>query len=167
MRSARLAFVVALTVLGLLVGVGGVRAATPPVTVPPFTFTDDFFVNPGDPASCPFTTHVVVVVQRTFQVFFDSLGQPSSLMLHDHWTGTVSANGKSDIEHGSQQTMIDLVTGTLKSTCQIHDQFPLGGGVVVKNSGIVIVDANGNVTFIAGQQQGLEGDVGELCASLS
>jgi hypothetical protein len=124
-------------------------------------------VNPGsDPASCAFPIDVSLVGRPSFQVFFDSQGQPVTLRLHEIWTGTDTANGKTVIEHAAQEQTIDLVSGASTATGQIHGQVPLGG-VVIHDVGIVRVDGSGNVTFEAGPHQGSKGDVAGLCAALS
>lgn len=61
---------------------------------------------------------------------------------------------------------MDLVTGASATVGQIHDQVPFG---VIHDSGLLRIDANGNLTFEAGPQ-GLNGDptaIQELCAALS
>jgi hypothetical protein len=91
------------------------------------------------------------------------------LLLHEHWTGTGTANGKYVIEHGAQNDTVDLVTGANSNTGQIHDQAPFGG-VVIHDSGQLRFDANGNLTFEAGPHQGFNGDpaaIQEFCAALS
>ena len=91
------------------------------------------------------------------------------LLLHEHWTGTGTANGKHVIEHGAQNDIVDLVTGANSTVGQIHDQVPFGG-VVIHDSGRLSFDANGNLTFEAGLHQGFNGDpaaIQEFCAALS
>jgi len=139
--------------------------AAPPATGT-FTFTDHFVVNPGDVASCPFPFTVDQVGRGNFQVIFDAQGNAVRVRIHNEWTGTGSANGKTVIEHAAQNETDDLVDGTATLIGGIHDQVP-AGGVVIHDVGLLRFDADGNVTFEKGQHQGLDGDVAGVCAALS
>jgi hypothetical protein len=146
---------------------GGVAlGATPPPQHGSFAFEDQFTTQPGDPASCSFPMAVDVQVRGTFTVSTDAQGEPTRLLVHNHWTGTVSANGRAVIEHAAQNEVIDLVTGTSTNAGQIHDQ-ALAGGVVIHDVGLLRFDADGNLTFLAGPHQGFAGDVSGLCAALA
>ena len=92
-----------------------------------FAYEDQFTVEPGDAASCSFPIAFDLQVRGTYQVFPDVQGQPVRLLLHEHWTGTGTANGKYVIEHAAQNDTVDLVTGANSNTGQIHDQVPFGG----------------------------------------
>jgi hypothetical protein len=143
-------------------------AATPP-TVGGFAFEDQFTVQPGDTASCSFPISFDLQVSGTYQIFLDAQGQPVRALLHEHWTGTGTANGKYVIEHAAQNDYTDLVTGANSTSGQIHDQVPFGG-VVIHDSGLLSFDANGNLTFEAGPHQGFNGDpaaIQEFCAALT
>src|SRR5215469_7141837 len=76
-------------------------AATPPLTGS-FSFEDQFIVQPGDTASCSFPISIDLQVSGTYQVLLDAQGQPTELLLHEHWTGTGAANGGYVIEHAAQ-----------------------------------------------------------------
>jgi hypothetical protein len=104
-------------------------AATPPLTGS-FAFEDQFTVQPGDTASCSFPIAFDLQVDGTYQLFLDGQGQPVRLLLHEHWTGTGTANGKYVIEHAAQDDIVDLVTGANSNVGQIHDQIPFGGVVI-------------------------------------
>jgi len=145
-------------------------AATPPLTGS-FSFEDQFIVQPGDAASCSFPISIDLQVSGTYQVLLDAQGQPTELLLHEHWTGTGTgtANDKYVTEHAAQNDFVDLVTGANSNTGQIHDQVPFGG-VVIHDSGLLTFDGNGNLTFEAGPHQGFNGDpaaIQEFCAALS
>jgi len=143
-------------------------AATPPLTGS-FSYEDQFTVQPGDPASCAFPVAFDLQVRGTYQVFLDAQGQPVRMLVHEHWTGTGTANGKYVIEHAAGNDIVDLVTGANSTAGQIHDQAPFGG-VVIHDSGLLRFDANGNLTFEAGPHQGFNGDptaIQEFCAALS
>jgi hypothetical protein len=129
-------------------------AATPPLTGS-FAYEDQFTVQPGDPASCSFPIAFDLQVRGTFQLKLDAQGQPARLLLHEHWTGTGTANGKYVIEHAAQNTKVDLISGASATAGQIHDQVPFGG-VVIHDSGLLRFDGNGNLTFEAGPHQGFQ-----------
>jgi hypothetical protein len=162
--------------LALALAVGGVLAASPATalaaTTPltgSFAFEDQFTVQPGDPASCSFPVAFDLQVRGTFQLFLDAQGQPTRLLLHEHWTGTGTANGKYVTEHATQNNSVDLISGATATAGQIHDQIPFGG-VVIHDSGLLRFDGNGNLTFEAGPHQGFNGDptaIQEFCAALS
>lgn len=144
------------------------RAATPPLTGS-FAFEDQFTVEPGDTASCSFPIDFDLQVRGTYQVLLDVQGDPVTLLLHESWTGTGTANGKYVIEHAAQNDIVDLVTGANSNTGQIHDQATFGG-VVIHDSGLLSFDGDGNLTFEAGPHQGFDGDpaaIQEFCAALS
>jgi hypothetical protein len=85
-------------------------------------------------------------------------------LVHQTWTGTLSANGSYVIEHAAQNDISAANTG------QIHDQGVIGGGVLIHDVGLLRFDAAGNVTFEAGPHQGFDGDaaaIARLCAALS
>lgn len=147
---------------------GAALAATPPL-IGSFRFEDQFTVQPGDTASCSFPIAVDLQVSGQYQILLDSQGQPVRLLLHEHWTGTGTANGKYVIEHAAQNDIADLVTGANSTSGQIHDQVPFGG-VVIHDSGILSFDGKGNLAFEAGPHQGFEGDpaaIQQFCAALS
>jgi hypothetical protein len=131
-----------------------------------FTFTDHFVAQPGDPASCSFPITFDLAGRGSFQVFHDASGEPTTLLLHETWTGTGSANGKHVTEHAAQNDTFDFVTGASKNAGQIHDQIPFGG-VVIHDVGQLRFDGQGNLTFVAGPHQGFSGDVAGLCAALA
>jgi hypothetical protein len=143
-------------------------AATPPLTGS-FSFDDQFTVEPGDTASCSFPVAFDLQVSGTYQVLSDAQGQPVRMLLHEHWTGTGTANGKYVIEHAAQNDIVDLISGANSNVGQIHDQAQFGG-VVIHDSGLLSFDANGNLIFEAGPHQGFDGDptaIQEFCAALS
>ena len=134
-----------------------------------FSFEDSFDVNPGDPASCPFTIHIDLQAQASFQLLQDAQGAFDRLLLHEHWVGTVSANGRQVTERAALSDVIDLQSGADRQSGQIHELVPFAG-VAIHDSGLVQFDGAGNVTFEAGAHQGLDGDPAALarfCAALS
>src|SRR5215469_9869021 len=162
--------------LALALIAGGVLAASPGIALaatPPltgnFSFEDQFIVEPGDTASCAFPISFDLQVRGNYEIFLDAQGDQTKLLLHEHWTGTGTANGQYVIEHAAQTDIVDLVSGANSSVGQIHDQAPFGG-VVIHDVGLLSFDGNGNLTFEAGPHQGFDGDpaaIQEFCAALS
>jgi hypothetical protein len=122
-----------------------------------FSFEGRFTVQPGETASCSFPIFLDLQVHGSFQVLLDASGEPTRLIVHEIWSGAVSANGNYVIEHAAQTNITDLVSGDLTNLGAIHDQVPFGG-VVIHDVGILRFDAAGNLTFDAGPHQGSRGD---------
>jgi hypothetical protein len=134
-----------------------------------FSFPDQFTVQPGDAASCSFPTSFDLQVHGSFQVLLDASGEPTRMIVHSIWSGTVSANGNYVIEHTAQTDITDLVSGDTTNIGVILDRVPFGG-VVIHDVGILRFDADGNLTFEAGPHQGFSGDpeaIARLCAALA
>jgi len=168
MRSVRLGLVVVLAALGIVLGASSALAEARAITGT-FSFEDQFTVQPGDPASCSFPISFDLQVHGSFQVLLDASGEPTRLIVHEIWSGTGSANGNHVIEHAAQTNITDLVSGDTTNVGAIHDQVPFGG-VVIHDVGILRFDADGNLTFEAGQHQGFRGDpeaIARLCAALA
>ena len=106
----------------------------------------------GFPISSDFTG------QGTFQVFFDTLGNPIRINVLEHSTGTLSANGIDLRFASSDNKFYDLQNQTL---------------AVLMDRGRLIwnIDANGEMVgdpiFEAGPHPELNGDFGGLCAALT
>jgi hypothetical protein len=167
-RNARFLVVAGMAAVGLVLGTGNALAASRADTGT-FSFEKTFVIQPGDPASCSFPVYVDLQVHGSFRVLLDAQGQPTSVIAHDIWSGTLTANGKSDVEHAAQTDIIDLVSGAVTNAGSIHDQ-AFGNGVVIHDVGLLRFDAEGNLTFEAGPHQGFSGDPGAiaaLCASLT
>jgi hypothetical protein len=153
----------------MFAGVSGPANADPRASTGRFTFTDHFVIEPGDPASCSFPVTADQVGRGTFQVLNDASGTPVRLIVHSVWVGTLTANGKTDVEHAAQTDAFNLVDGTSTNVGSIHDQ-SFGQGVVIHDVGILRFNADGSLAFEAGPHQGFDGDpaaIASLCDSLS
>jgi hypothetical protein len=109
------------------------------------------------------------VGRGTFQVLSDPGGNPVRLVIHNVWQGTLSANGKTLVEHAAQTEVFDLVDGFSTSMGSIHDQ-AVGSGVVIHDVGILRFNPDGSLAFEAGPHQGFDGDpaaIARFCGSLS
>jgi hypothetical protein len=168
MRSVRLTLVVVLAALGIVLGASTAFAEARAITGT-FSFVDQFTVQPGDPVSCSFPTSFDLQVHGSFQVLLDASGEPTRVIVHSIWSGTVSANGNYVIEHAAQTNITDLVSGDTTNVGVILDRVPFGG-VMIHDVGILRFDADGNLTFEAGPHQGFSGDseaIARLCAALA
>jgi hypothetical protein len=147
----------------------GTAFAQPRAITGTFSFEDQFTVQPGETASCSFPIFLDLQVHGSFQLLLDASGEPTRLIVHEIWSGMVSANGNYVIEHAAQTNITDLVSGDSTNVGAIHDQVPFGG-VVIHDVGILRFDAAGNLTFEAGQHQGFSGDpeaIARFCAALA
>jgi hypothetical protein len=135
----------------VLAGLGAQAARADPPTVHTFSSTGT------DTELCPGITITETVTAREI-VLQDS---PGVFVDHINQIVTLQANGKTltDNDAFNRQITGDVtrVTGT-----DTNIQVP-GGGNVVVNAGIIIVDANGIITFEGGPHPLYHGDVGGLC----
>lgn len=164
-HGIRLALAGVLTVGALAFGAGNAAANARAVTGT-FSDEDQFVVEPGDPSSCSFPVSFDLQVHGSFQELLDSHANPTSMIVHEIWSGTGSANDKYVIEHAAQTDLINLVTGANSNVGAIHDQLPFGG-VLIHDVGILSFDGSGNLTFEAGQHQGFDGDPAAIAAFCS
>ena len=121
----------------------------------------------GFPISSDFTG------QGTFQVFFDTLGNPIRINVLEHSTGTLSANGIDLRFASSDNKFYDLQNQTLAEVGLVFRYSAPGVGAVLMDRGRLIwnIDANGEMVgdpvFEAGPHPELNGDFGGLCAALT
>jgi hypothetical protein len=124
----------------------GTAFAQPRAITGTFSFEDQFTVQPGETAGCSFPIFLDLQVHGSFQFLLDASGEPTRLIVHEIWSGMVSANGNYVIEHAAQTNITDLVSGDSTNVGAIHDQVPFGG-VVIHDVGILRFDAAGNLTL--------------------
>jgi hypothetical protein len=167
MGGARVASVVALVLVAVTFTASSAAAGRRAVTGR-FAYEDQFVVSPGDPASCSFPVHGDMFGEFSFEVLLDAQGQPRQLINHEIWSGTLSANGRTVVEHAAQTDHF-FANGGSTNVGAIHDQ-ALAGGVLIHDAGLLRWDANGILTIEAGPHQGFDGDpaaIAALCAALT
>jgi hypothetical protein len=91
--------------------------------------------------------------ESSFEVLLDAQGQPRQLINHEIWSDTLSANGRTVVEHAAQ-TDLFFANGGSTNVGAIHDQ-ALAGGALIHDAGLMRWDANGILTIEAGPHQGL------------
>jgi hypothetical protein len=141
---------------------GRTFAATPQIQFIPVSFGH---VAPDLSAACGF--QVTVWDQGTIKVatYVDNAGNPvRAQLIFQNFKLTFSGNGKSFTSPSPDPNSINLVTGTTSvHGLQLAIIVP-GRGVLGIQAGTVVVDANGNVVFQAGQ---VIADNAAICTALS
>ena len=119
---------------------------------------------------CPgFTVVGEFDVDRTVMTFVDQNGTPIRRVIHVHFVGTLTntSSGKSIPDEGNQVITIDLLTGTTTVDGRVRVDTVPGEGVILAQVGRVVTDAQGNVLFVAGQQDFVTRDFADFCAFMA
>lgn len=156
------------TVLVVLATAALVFAASAAAKQPTAT-TQQFHRSIPDFAACPgFTIAGEFDITRTDTIFYDNSGQPIREVLHVEFTGTLTnpVNGKFVLDSGRRVSTFDLVTGAGSLSGSRVDTVP-GLGIVYQESGRLVFDPNGDVSFEAGPHDGLDAAPATLCAYLA
>jgi hypothetical protein len=138
-----------------------------------FPIEEHFSVLEPESTECGFPISLDFSGQGTFQVLFDSLGNPVRLNVLEHSTGTLSANGIELRFASSDNKFFDLQNQTLAEVGLVFRYSGPGVGIVLMDRGRLVwnVDDSGEMvgtpTFEAGPHPGLHGDLGDLCAVLT
>ena len=165
MRSIRpvvLAFVLA--PVGVLAGAGAASAQPPERFV--LSEQDPGVIDCGD-----FEDHFTDFFEGRGTTFFGAGGVPVRTVLNveHHSTDTNSVTGLTIHEHGHFTITFDLGTGTVTVTGNQEVANRPGVGVVVQDTGRLVLDADGNVVFFAGGRNHSEELLGDqvLCDALA
>ena len=121
-------------------------------------------------AECPgFTVAGEFDVNRTVMTFVDQNGTPIRRVIHVHFIGmlTNTSSGKSIPDEGNQIVTIDLVTGTVTVDGRVRVDTIPGEGVILAQVGRVVTDAQGNILFIAGQQDFATQNLSDFCSFMA
>ena len=88
---------------------------------------------------------------------------------HVHFVGmlTNTSSGKSIPDEGNQIVTIDLVTGTVTVDGRVRVDTIPGEGVILAQVGRVVTDAQGNILFIAGQQDFATQNLSDFCSFMA
>src|SRR6266567_1174012 len=117
--------------------------------------------------SCPgFTVAGEFDINRTLFTFTDNAGTPIRQVIHVHFVGTLTntSTGKSIPDEGNQIVTTDLTTGTTIVDGRIRVDTAPGEGVILAQVGRIVRDAQGNVLFLAGENDLVSGNVADFCA---
>lgn len=152
-----------LVLAGALFLAGPASAATPSRG----TFDDtQVFVDPDVCAAAPwgFDVHVVQHEYGFFDVFFNQDGSFAKALVHMNYDATISANGKTIMERDTWE-ITAYPDGTSRFTgSTVHIQGP--GGIVVKDAGQVVFNADGSISYAHGPHEQLIDGV-SFCPALA
>jgi len=155
------------TLLVIAVGLGALALAGTASATKPFrgTFDDtEVFVDPDVCAAAPWGFDVNVQHEYGFfDVFSDKNGNAVKVIAHVNYDATISANGKTILERDTWQTTF-YPDGTSRQTgSTVHIKGP--GGIVVKDAGQVVFNADGSIAYVHGPHEQLVDNV-SFCPAL-
>jgi hypothetical protein len=105
-----------------------------------------------------------------FTRFFDEQGNLTRIQLHrdEDATATNLSNGKTSTGHGVLNVFFDVEEGTeVVSGLPIHFNLPAHGAILMDAGKVVFDLETGEITFVAGPHQAIQGDFSEFCAALA
>lgn len=109
-----------------------------------------------------------------FQLFFDELGDPSSLNVHIRATGMLSANGITLHSRSSRTQLFDFEQSTVAEVGLVFMHSGPGTGVALMDRGRLVWEVDPDTgdwffppVFEAGPHPQLHGDVAGLCEALT
>lgn len=126
---------------------------------------EEHFVDSGPSDACGFPITADLTGIGKYEVFMDAAGNATDVTVHVARTGTFSGNGVSLSEFDRTNLFLDLQTGTQRDA-GIEFRVSSGSTHGIFDRGRLIVDADGNVTFVGGPHPALDGDWAALCAAL-
>ena len=143
--------------------------ATPPskenIGVIPYEFSVDC-----SPYGFAFTNNVRGQESLWVETFYDADGNAVRVVVHDGFTetDTNSVTGKTLRLSQTWINTYDLVAGTRTVVGKAIVMTVPGKGIVIQDTGRVVFDAPGHVSFEAGHHEALHGNLDELvCSALS
>ena len=112
---------------------------------------------------------VTLLGQMRVTAFYDENGQLDLMKRHISFSGTLSSppTGKSVPHEGHATLTIDPQTNTTTITGLYHYTVLPGVGMVFLDAGIVVVAADGSISFVAGPHDYYLRATEQLCAALS
>jgi hypothetical protein len=149
--------------------IAGASALLAPATyaaAPTFLHITDSFTEVDD-ETCGFPITVDITFTADVQFFYDNSGDLVRSLNHIQIRGTDSANGVTLSDNAGFTHTFDFTTetnGDLGATTRVL--LPRGGTVLF-DAGRVLSDEEGNLSFVAGTHQALNGDFSAYCAALS
>ena len=137
------------------------------VAAQPLTFTEHLeitdVVNCGD-----FLAIDELGVDARTTIFFDNEGNEVGAQIHVKFRGIVtnSVTGKSVVDRADVNVFVDFAEGTTALVGKLFGITVPGEGIAVHDTGKLVFDADGNVSFVGGPHQvNLEGET-KLCAAV-
>ncbi len=163
MKGARFPYLFVGGVLLLLtfVLVSTAIAAKPQVEFRQSEFTD--VIDCGD-----FLAIAEFMLFNRVTFFFDNEGNLVGAQNHGKGRGIVtnSVTGKSAIDRGTFTVFLDFEEGTMTTTGTFDIITVPGEGIVFKDAGRIVFDADDDVIFVAGTHDFWLGDPTALCAAV-
>ena len=159
--------VTGVAVVGLVVTAtaGATRPTRENIGVIPYELTVDC-----SPYGFGFSNQVKGEESLWVETFYDARGNPVNVVVHDGFTET-DTNSVTRKTLQLSQTWVntyDLVAGTRTVVGKALLMTEPGKGVVVQDTGRVVFDSPGHVSFEAGQHAPLHGNLDQLvCTALS
>jgi hypothetical protein len=155
-HTARLALALTATLIGLLASATAASATSP--TREPISAASPGVVECGS-----FQDNFVDFFRGTRTTFYDANGEPVKVVIHaEHTSNDVnSVTGFTVHEHGHLTVTIDLITGTVTVTGNQEIVNLPHEGVVLQDTGRLVLDAEGSLVFFAGgrkQSENLQGE---------
>jgi hypothetical protein len=89
-----------------------------------------------------------------YQIRVDAAGDFVSAIVHQNYDATISANGHIIIERDTWTTFVSA-DGTRDVGLTVHIQGP--GGIVVRDAGQIVSDANGDFEYLRGPHEQFSG----------
>jgi hypothetical protein len=161
-KPTRLLVLTALALSSILL-IAPPAGATPPAVQTFHDEGEDLFADCGTFLLTETFTEDVRVT-----TFFNEQGDAVSAAIHVNVVGVItnSLSGNTYADRGHVQIVTDLTTGEQTVVGLVHLTTVPGLGPVATGTGKVIFDANGNITFIAGQHNVLLGTAPDPCTVL-
>jgi hypothetical protein len=146
--------ILAALVLGLG-SAGGVSAASSGPIRGTFDSTDSF-VDHDVCAAAPWQFDVMATEHEYgfYEVRVDANGHFVSAIVHQNYDATISANGHTILERDTWTTFASA-DGTRDVGLTVHIQGP--GGIVVRDAGQIVSDADGNFEYLRGPHEQFSG----------
>ena len=166
-RARALALTIVALAVALVAAVGA--NATPPTREDLPTVHYAFSID-CSPYGFAFVNEVQGEQTNWIETFYDAQGNPVRTVTHGPFieTDTNSVTGKTLRFTGREVETIDLVAGTRTDVGQEFLMIDPGQGGVIHAIGRVVFDAPFHVSFEAGRQDVLHGDIDQLaCAALA
>ena len=103
-----------------------------------------------------------------FTTFFNQQGDAVRMTIHADFAGVItnSASGNTYRDSAHHQVTRDLTTGTQTTAGLIFNVVVPGVGPVAHDTGKIVVDANGKVTFVGGPHTVSLGTAQDPCTVL-
>jgi len=128
------------------------------------------FSGPPDTSSglCGFPLTLNFVGTFEVKLFVDEQGTVVRATLHENdvATATNPANGKTLTGHEVLNIQKDVL-GATEATMGLGLHFNVTGGSALVDAGKIVINQAGDVLFIAGNHEFLEGDLAACCAALA